>query len=127
MHPDGIAVPPSSSANRHALPRRRFRGAVGASTNHRDEGLMGMTQQQITGAASVSVRRIGRHAATCWATISDERDTWEVTGTFLDVLVLAERVAAAVLDEMTPEERAAYNLEGDHCDDLGCPCQDDAA
>jgi hypothetical protein len=88
---------------------------------------MGMTKQQITGAASVSVRRIGRHAATCWATISDERDTWEVTGTFLDVLVLAERVAAAVLDEMTPEERAAYDLEGDHCDDDTCPCQDDAA
>lgn len=86
-----------------------------------------MTSQHITSAASVTVRRIGREIATCWVTISDERDTWEVTGTFLDVLVLAERVAAAVLDEMTDEERAAYDLESDHCDDVGCPCQDDAA
>jgi hypothetical protein len=86
-----------------------------------------MTSQHITAAASVTVRRIGREIATCWVTISDERDTWEVTGTFLDVLVLAERVAAAVLDEMTGEERAAYDLENDHCADLGCPCQEGAA
>ena len=58
-----------------------------------------MTSQHISGTATVTVRRIGRHVATCWVTISDERDTWEVTGTFLDVLLLAERVAAAVLDE----------------------------
>lgn len=86
-----------------------------------------MTSQHITAAATVTVRRIGRHVSTCWVTISDERDTWEVTGTFLDVLVLAERVAAAVLDELTDEERAAYDIEGDHCTDHGCPCQDGAA
>jgi hypothetical protein len=86
-----------------------------------------MTSQHITGTATVNVRRIGREIATCWVTISDQRDIWEITGTFLDVLVLAERVAAAVLDEMTGEERAAYDLESDHCADLGCPCQDGAA
>lgn len=86
-----------------------------------------MTSQHITDAASVTVRRIGRHVATCWVTVTDERDTWEVTGTFLDVLVLAERVAAAVLDEMTAEERAEYDFASDHCTDAECPCRDGAA
>jgi hypothetical protein len=107
--------------------RRRLWGAVGAPAIHRDEELVSMTSQHITDAASVTVRRIGRHVATCWVTVTDERDTWEVTGTFLDVLVLAERVAAAVLDEMTAEERAEYDLTSDHCDDDSCPCQDGAA
>jgi len=84
-----------------------------------------MTSLHITDAASVTVRRIGRQVATCWVTVTEgDEYGWEMTGTFLDVLVLAERVAAAVLDEMTGEERAAYDLESDHCADLGCPCQD---
>lgn len=86
-----------------------------------------MISQHITARAVARVRRIGEVLPTAWVTITDEADTWEISGSFLDLFLFAERLAAALMDEM-PEhtrEHLADMLADDSCADDRCPCHEE--
>jgi hypothetical protein len=84
--------------------RRRLRGADGIPTNHRDEELM-RTSLHVTQRATATVRRLGEVLPTAWVTVSDDAESWELSGSFLDLFLFAERLAAALLDEMPEHTR----------------------
>ena len=90
--------------------RRRLRGADGIPTDHRDEELV-KTSLHVTHRATATVRRFGEVLPTAWVTVSDDAESWELSGSFLDLFLFAERLTAALLDEMPEHTRQ-------HLDDL---------
>ena len=90
-----------------------------------------MISQHITARAVARVRRIGEVLPTAWVTITDEADTWQMSGSFLDLFLFAERLAAALMDEM-PEHTREYLADmladaDDSCADDRCPCHEEGA
>lgn len=84
-----------------------------------------MITQHITDMTVTSVRRIGS-IPKAWVTVATGDDRWAMSGTFIDLLMFAERLVAAIDDEM-PEADRLRLVECDRCTDDDCPCQEGAA
>ena len=79
--------------------------------------------QHVTRKATTVVRRFGSLAPIAWVTVSDEGDEWALTGSFLDLFLFAERLAAQLL-EVRPDGVSEL-LVDDGCCDPHCPCRDE--
>ena len=95
-----------------------------------------MQRVTLTGSAVVEVRPerfpIGDRIATlAVVTITDEFGAIEMAGNFATLTLLAERIAAALDDDMPETDRQYLELLGGDdcatCADIGCPCRDGAA
>lgn len=82
----------------------------------------------VTERATVTVRRFGRVLPTAWASVSDDGDRWELTGSFLDLFAFAEQLTAAVLEQMPEHHREKLDPIYDRpCGDPMCPCHEVSA
>lgn len=97
---------------------------------------MNMQRVTITGSAVVEVRPerfpIGDRIATlAIVTITDEFGAIELAGGYATLTLLAERIAAALDDDMPQADREYLGLFGEDgcatCADVSCPCRDGAA